>query len=252
MILRNQIVTLQPGLYALRHPGTGGAPLCVSRVADLTGEGGRVECFTIAGEKDGVLRGAGDCILWRVEDRPIGMLVTAFLEQEGETVPAVQIQCLDAVDGAPMRSVAAERGRPPIVVAPHGVSIIACVDGQSDVVASAGECLGSPDSMRSITGFQLEWPDRPAGVDIVYSVSLEGHGCLPEVRTGHFCGVREAGVRMTEIAIGLTGEQAGRYRLTGQAYFSGGFTVYFEGGVIGGPSGFEHLAALRLEVSACD
>lgn len=253
MILRNEIVTLQPGLYALRHPGAGMAPLSVSRIPDPEGGGGRVDSLSLPGLGDGMLRGAEDCIVWRVSDRPVGLLATAFLQRDDELVPAVRIQRLDGEGAVPVGAAASdETSRPPIVVAPHGVSIIAYVDGRGDVVAAAGESLGSPDSLRSITGFQLVWPDRPAGVDILYSVSLEGHGSLPTVSTGSFCGVRDGGARITGIAMGLTGEKAGRYRLKGQACFSGGFTVYFEGGVIGGPSGFEHLAALRLEIGACD
>lgn len=255
MILRNEVITLSPGLYALSHPKVGGAPFCVSRVADLDGDAGGVESLTMPGTLDCLLRGPGDCIVWRVTDRPARILLTAFLQCDDEEVPAVRIQRLDGDDSMLpplLNSAQDDSDGGPIAVAPEGVSIIAYVDGRGDMVASEGVCLGSPESLSSITGFQLEWPDKPLGVDIAYSVLLEGHGYLPEVNTGNFCGVRELGMRITAVRLDLVGERAGNYRLMGEAFFSGGFKACTEGGVMSGPSGFEHLAALRLEVGACD
>lgn len=252
MVLKNTIVALQPGMYVLRHPGAGMAPLSVTRVPGMGQSEGAMESLATSGTQGALLRSASDCIVLRISNGPVELLVTAFLAREGEPVPALRVDRIDLDDAAGAATAPIDAAQKPFVISPQGLSIIAHVDGRGDVLAGNGEVLGEPEGMQAITGLQLMWPDRPAGVDVAYSVTLEGYAGLPAVRTGNFCGARDKGLRMNGLCIELVGEHAAQFRLDGVAFFSGGFQVCFGGGAVSGPSGFEHLVALSLKVCRRD
>ena len=91
------------------------------------------------------------------------------------------------------------------------------------------------------------WPDRPAGVDLAYNISVEGFGATPVVKTGKFCGTRGEARRITEVTFTLIVPAAENFKLDGLASFSGGFQIPVESGIpLGGPSGIEHLTAISL------
>lgn len=211
-----------------------------------------MESLATPGTQGSLLRAASDCIVLRISGGPIEFLVTAFLAREDEPVPALRVDRIDLEGAIGVDAAPTEAAQKPFVISPHGLSIIAHVDGRGDVLAGDGEVLGQPAGMQAITGLQLMWPDRPAGVDVAYTVTLEGYAGLPTVRTGNFCGARDKGLRMNGLCIELVGEHAAQFRMDGVAFFTGGFQVGFGGGAVSGPSGFEHLVALSLKICRRD
>lgn len=150
---------------------------------------------------------------------------------------------------APAPSVAtAPAGSRSIQIANKGISVIAHIERTGDVVAGEGNAVGDPSKGLRVEGFQLMWPDRPAGVDLAYRISVEGVGQMPAVTTGKFCGTRGQARRITELSFTLIGPEAAKYALDGTAWFTGGFQLpVSSGATLGGPSGLEHLTALSLK-----
>ena len=135
-----------------------------------------------------------------------------------------------------------------IEIGGKGISVIAHIERTGDVVAAEGSAVGDPKQGLRVEGFQVMWPDRPAGVDLAYRISVEGAGQMPAVTTGKFCGTRGQARRITELSFTLVGPDATNYALEGQAWFSGGFQLpVSSGATLGGPSGLEHLTALSLK-----
>lgn len=244
-------------MYILRHPKGGLAPLSVSRAPGRPGDG-EFSSISTDNTHGAILRDGGDCIVVHVSKAPIELLVTAFLAKEGDQVPALRLDQIGldapAVPTAPAKPVSpapviapTPAARAPIQIGAHGISLIGHVERSGDLVAAPGEYLGDPSSSLRLEGFQVMWPDRPAGVDLAYGIVIEGVGHMPIVKTGKFCGSKGEARRITEATFALVGPDAGQFQLQGTAYFSGGFQLAIQSGVtLSGPSGLEHLTALSL------
>jgi hypothetical protein len=241
MELANSIVTLQPGMYILRHPKTGMPPLSISRAAGAPGHNGSIQALYTPGTDGSVLRDGKDCIVMQVLSAPVDLLVTAYLEKIGVAVPSLKIDKI-ALD----RDAAASSGKP-MEVPPKGISIIGHIERTGDVVATPGQTLGDLASNLRVEGFQVMWPDKPKGVELMYSGRVEGAPAAPLMPIGKFCGTRNSAKRLVEVTFTLTGDRASSYELKGVASFSGGFSAEIRSGLsIQGPSGLEHLTALQL------
>jgi hypothetical protein len=103
--------------------------------------------------------------------------------------------------------------------------VIGHIERTGDVVASESKQLGQVGSNLRLEGFQVMWPDKPAGVDLTYGLTLEGGESTPMVSVGQFCGTRNMARRVTEVTFALTGPQAQQYQLEGIAHFSGDFRL---------------------------
>jgi hypothetical protein len=238
MELANSIITLQPGMYILRHPQTGMPALSVSRAATNPGHTGRIEALYTPNTHGGVLRTGKDCIVMQVLDGPADLLVTAYLERAGAAVPALKVDKIK-LDDEPTS----------VAIPAHGISLVGHIERVGDAIAATGTPLGDPSGERRLEGFQVMWPDKPANVDVMYSAQIEGAGESPEVGTGRFCGTRNAARSITGVKFTLAGEGAAGYELAGEARFAGGHNAPIQSGaMVAGPSGAEHLTTLQLRV----
>jgi hypothetical protein len=244
MELANSIVTLQPGMYILRHPKTGLPPISISRAAGKKEHNGTIQALYTPQTDGSVLRDGRDCIVMQVLNGAVDLLVTAYLEKAGATVPALKVDKI-ALDGE-----VASTGGKPVAIPPNGISIIGHIERSGDQVVTQGKRLGDPQSNLRLEGFQVMWPDKPTGLELSYSARVEGAGEMPLVSSGKFCGTRNAAKRIVGVTFSLTGPRASEYKLDGEAYFSGGFSCPIESGkVLEGPTGLEHLTGVTVNVS---
>jgi hypothetical protein len=248
-------------MYILRHPKQDMAPLSIARAPGAPGEG-KMETLGTAGTHNSLLRDGSDCIVVHISEGPVTLLVTAFLEQQGDPVPALRVDQIGldrpgAAAPARMPQPAAARPILPnpqaakgIEIGASGITLIGHVERDGDVVAAPGELLGDPASQLRLEGFQVMWPDRPDGVDLAYNIVVEGGGALPMVKSGKFCGTRGEARRIIAVTFALIGPRASQWRLDGTVYFSGGFQVPLQSAVpLSGPSGLEHLTAVNLSAT---
>jgi hypothetical protein len=248
MEISSSVILMQPGMYILRQPKDGRAPLSVSRAPALAGSvnnSGKMEVMGTPKTDGSVLRDGGDCLILHVFAGPVEILVSALVQKSGQ-LPAIRVDKI-ALDEA--GAVIADPAKP-IEIAPQGISVIGHVELRGDLVATPGATLGDPIGPNRLEGFQVMWPDRPEGVDLAYSIVVEGVGAMPATKTGNFCGTRGEARRITEVTFALIGPNAGQYQLEGAAHFSGGFQLPIASGMpLGGPSGVEHLTALALRAA---
>lgn len=250
MHITSSIIVLKPGMYVLRHPKGGLAPLSVSRAPGATASSGKLELLSTPNTHGSILRDGSDCIVMHVSEGAVELLVTACLPHAGAAVPAIKIDQigLDTVPvaAAPQAPAAARQ----IQISDKGLSVIGHIERTGDLVAGEGQRLGDPATNLRLEGFQVMWPDRPAGVDLAYSIAVEGIGATPVVQTGKFCGTRGQARRITEVTFALVGPQARQFSLQGTAHFTGGFQMPIMSGMpVSGPSGLEHLTALTLSTA---
>jgi hypothetical protein len=262
MILKNSIVKLLPGMYILRHPKGGLPPISVGRAFGSADSVGRAEAIFTSKTHGTILRDGSDCIVMHVSVAPVELLVTAYLASADDTIPALRIDEI-GLDPEPSQSPALAMPTPipekaksaagntkaTFEIAANGISMIGHIERTGDSLAGVGETLGDAQKVFRLEGFQIMWPDRPEGVELAYTATIEGQGTLPPVVSGNFCGTRGQGQRITEVTISLVGPKAKEYELEGLTHFSGGFQVPMASGLaMGGPSGLEHLTAISLAV----
>jgi len=279
--IHSSLVLFKPGMYIVRHPGNGLAPMSLGRTPGTPGKNGKIELLSTPGTDGCVLRSDADCIVLQVLDAPVQFLVSAYLPHAGAPVPVLRMDRIALGDGLdagiatpspaaqPVKVAAtplapppaaqaqmvaqtpAAAPRTPITIAAQGITVIGHVERLGDTVAADGAYLGDPGSAHRVEGFQVMWPDRPAGVDLSYAIRVEGAEPSAAVQTGKFCGSRGKAKRITEVTFALVGPQSKQYQLEGTACFSGGFRVPLHSGVaLTGPSGLEHLTALSLRAIA--
>lgn len=125
------------------------------------------------------------------------------------------------------------------------------VERRGDLFVTGGEWLGDPGGSARIEGFSIQWPRRPANVDISYGCSILGLGRMPEAVVGEFVGTRMQARAINGISLRLIGEQAESFALIVEAGFSDGtrFGPALAPVDLRGPTGREFLVGLRLQLS---
>jgi len=132
------------------------------------------------------------------------------------------------------------------------IDVLAHVARRGDVVIPAGEWICGPDYPMAIEGLEIRWPRRPAGLEIVTTVSVSKNGIrhLPASLTGEFAGTRGRAAPIASLEISLTGERAKEFTLRADALFLGASVQSRSGRSVSltGPTGREPLVGLRLSV----
>ncbi len=131
------------------------------------------------------------------------------------------------------------------------LQLTANIQGQGPVEASSlhDEWLGDPSSTQVLEGFNVTWPDMPQGVQLIYTCRIQSLGQMPATRAGNYVGTRGKGLPIHSVSFLLAGPRAGEFELSGQVAFSGHPPQALQPGLaLAGPTGREHLVALRPRI----
>lgn len=93
------------------------------------------------------------------------------------------------------------------------------IDGKPVKAHDGIAWLSSSDPETPIEGFTIDWPGKPAGVDIEYWVEMPRLGRSPVMTTGSYCGARGKHTAIRALGLTLIGKQAKDYELRWQAAF---------------------------------
>ncbi len=130
---------------------------------------------------------------------------------------------------------------------------MAHVSRRGDVVAEPGEWICGPDMPMPIEGLQIDWADKPAGVELDYVVTAGRSSQKRKFsgRSGSFAGTRGKAMPLVAIEMSLTGPNAAGYELEVEALFLGAAIASQSGASLSltGPSTREPLVGLRFNVS---
>jgi hypothetical protein len=138
-----------------------------------------------------------------------------------------------------------------------GLRVLGHVAGIGDVVAGANEWIAGPSAPSRIEGIAVEWPGKPAQLDLRYSVRLgrpQAAPSLPSQMTelGSFAGTRGRALPLTGIVFELSGAASSDYQLSVEAAFLGSPTMRVSGRrvALSGPTGREPLIGLRVNLES--
>ena len=130
------------------------------------------------------------------------------------------------------------------------IRVLGHIAGIGDVYANANEWLAGPTAPSRIEGIAIEWPTKPEGVDIRYSVKtaqpLNISGRIVDL--GAFAGTRGRAMALTNLILELSGPDASLYQFSVEALFLGAPVMRVSGErvVVSGPTGREPLVGLRV------
>ena len=209
--------------------------------------------------KDAVLWQPDTCLVVRAI--AAGQLAVEVVPQhEGGSVAAtVRIEPLNQSTAAPA-SKEEKRSQPQRDKSPGhdlgNVRILGHVAGIGDVVVHANQWIAGPSAPSRIEGIVIEWPDKPADLDIQYAVKT----AKPQATSGRknalgsFAGTRGKAMPIVGLLLELSGPAASKFQFLTEAIFLGAPAMRIKGKrvVAAGPTGREPLVGLRIALEAAD
>jgi hypothetical protein len=198
---------------------------------------------------DSVLRQPGSCLV--VTASSPGQLVVEVTpsQRDGSSAATVKIEPLSQGDAVPLLRPTATQ-----TFAGGGLRILAHVAGLGDISAAADEWLAGPEAPSRIEGLAVEWPAKPNGLHVNYSVKTARPQNTSDVmmELGEFAGTRGRALPIVGVVFELSGPAASSHHLVAEALFLGSARRRAAGRRVAmkGPTGREPLVGLRLQISA--
>lgn len=218
---KTRLLKLEPGMYIARYASLPDAerPCLISFQPALVGKS-TVDFFPGESVVRNTLARLGDTLIIRVKNGLGALLITEY-QQQGATLQAVDLR-IDRID----TSAAILRPTPKTasadLPASRSAALALTLTGHFAPARQVVQIhtLGDPQMQQRLEGFRIDWPERPAGVDLAYSCQVAGV-LQPAVTTGQFIGVVGKQLPINAIAIALIGPQRAHYQLTAWAAFAG-------------------------------
>jgi hypothetical protein len=147
--------------------------------------------------------------------------------------------------------VAAYNGMAPHAdVATEGLKLLCHVAGRGDVVAGPNAWIAGPTAPSRVEGMALEWPDKPAGVDIRYAVRFANGqaGSGKMVPLGTYAGTRGRALPLTAVVLEMSGTDD--LEFVAEAGFLNAPTLRAVGRrvMLSGPTNREPLVGIRIGI----
>jgi hypothetical protein len=135
-------------------------------------------------------------------------------------------------------------------VATEGLKVLGHVAGRGDIIVGPNAWIAGPAAPSRVEGVALEWPDRPASVDIRYAVQFAngqtGSGRM--VSLGTFAGTRGRALPLTAVVLEMSGTD--ELKFVAEAGFLNAPTLRAVGKrvVLSGPTNREPLVGIRIGI----
>lgn len=266
--LSSNTLQLKPGMYTARLQqvqtmiAIGLAPQATS---------GTVDFFCSDSVNNNTLQSKHDCIVIRISNNNATLLITGgdakdllslkvdkISELKGaestyiEPLPSLDNEQVDNTTTFTPQIVRQPAPQASAKVAPQKaekISLLGHIEWKGDVKKAVGERLGDPQTNKRLEGFAIEWRDKPEGVDIAYSCTVQGMGRSPVLLSGDFAGTKARNAAIVGVSISLIGKNSTKYVLEGSAFFAGVDPQELRPEIeCKGPTGQEQLVSLEIKV----
>ncbi|GAB1715483.1 MAG: hypothetical protein NTAFB05_05250 [Nitrobacter sp.] len=135
-------------------------------------------------------------------------------------------------------------------IATEGLKVLGHVAGRGDVVVGPNAWIAGPAAPSRVEGVALEWPDRPASVDIRYAVQFANgqNGSGRMVPLGTYAGTRGLALPLTAVVLEMSGTDD--LKFVAEAGFLNAPTLRATGKrvVLSGPTNREPLVGIRIGI----
>ncbi len=253
--ISSRVTLLEPGMYIFRYASQPPAdkPVCIALQQAPLGKGS-IDFFPAEGVSKNMLTKLGDTIVARVKGGVATVLITEY-HMFDDVIDPVDLR-IDRIDTSPaiMRTFAVVASSEPAptltaTAGPTAFELTAHLQHTGEVVSSDGR-IGTPGSDEFIESFAINWPNKPDGVDLLYTCMVAGSGPSRNVSTGTFVGVRGEGLPLICAGFSLVGPLRKHYELTGHIVFGNAEPQrLLANQMMHGPTGNEPLVALHIAVT---
>jgi hypothetical protein len=134
--------------------------------------------------------------------------------------------------------------------ATEGLKVLGHVAGRGDVIVGPNAWIAGPTAPSRVEGVALEWPEKPAGLDIRYAVQFAngqaGSGRM--VPLGAYAGTRGRALPITGVVLEISGSD--ELEFVAEAGFLNAPTLRAVGKrvVLSGPTNREPLVGIRIGI----
>ncbi|WP_309773646.1 hypothetical protein [Nitrobacter vulgaris] len=135
-------------------------------------------------------------------------------------------------------------------VATEGLKVLGHVAGRGDIVVGPDAWIAGPAAPSRVEGVALEWPDKPASIDIRYAVQFANGqtGSGKMVPLGTYAGTRGRALPLTGVVLEMSGTD--ELKFVAEAGFLNAPTLRAVGKrvVLSGPTSREPLVGIRIGI----
>jgi hypothetical protein len=247
---QRKVVDLDKGLFCVQYQSADdetSPPKVV--VSPAAGHERAVEFFLHPDADQAVLWQPGSSLIVRTNAAVQLHVQVAPLRQNGSKAAAVRFEPL--TQGTPVYLARAEQDS--ATDRTSGVRLLGHVAGIGDVVVGPNEWVAGPMAPSRIEGIAIQWPQKPEGVDLRYSVQSAAQPGTPKMLgLQSFAGSRQRALPITGVVLEMSGSSASNYQLWAEALFLSSPTLRAIGQrvVLSGPTGREPLVGLRIAIQS--
>jgi hypothetical protein len=249
---RSHTMVVGAGLYILRYVSAkAAAPRCPFVTVKIPPRNGRgISLISVPHSAHDSLAAPGDCIVVRAENAGALNLTISAADPDTSLDAEFRLERIVTVNEA------IDQKRAGAQATRSEIEIVAHVSRRGDVFAGPGEWICGPDLPMPIEGIQIDWPNKPADVELEYTVAVSRSNqkrVLGGV-AGDFAGSRGKSTPIVGLDLALKGPGASRYQLRADALVFGGAVTSKRGNELSfaGPTGREPLVGLRLAAVPAD
>jgi hypothetical protein len=251
-IMQQKVVDLERGLFCVQYQSAddeNSPPKVV--VVPAPGHESEVEFFLHPDSDQAVLWQPGSSLVLRTSATAQIHVQVMAARLNGSKAAAVKFEPL--TQGTPTSG--AHVGRDSLLDNGTDVRLLGHVAGIGDVVVGAREWIAGPTAPSRIEGIEIEWPQKPTGLDLRYAVKSANQPGTPKlVGLQSFAGTRQRALPITSMVLELSGLTASNYQLWAEALFLSSPILRAIGQrvVLSGPTGREPLVGLRIAIQTTE
>ena len=248
-------VDLERGLYLVRY-ATADDPLDAPLVT-ISAEGRGIDILHDPSEESPELWQPGGCLVVHAKARGRLVITISPALQSRSTRAVINIEpirsgALADAAPAPMRSMPQPQGVEPVDIS--SFRMLGHVSRVGDVYVGPDQWIGGPEAPSRVEGFAIEWPGKPAGLDLRYAVAIakpDKASARPRY-LNEFAGSRGKSMPILGVQLELVGAESYQCQLVAEALYLGAPMMRSAGSRIDlkGPTGREPLVGLRVGIQA--
>ncbi len=175
----------------------------------------------------------------------------------GSVAATIKVEALAQSTGAASTAVSAAAAGPSAAPLPKASALdlqdfklVGHVAGVGDIAVRADEWLAGPTSPSRVEGFAIDWPGKPAGLEIGYAARIGGPKPVSTNMgsIGSFAGTKGRALPLVGANLELSGPLAPQFELIVETIFLGSPKQRQSGPrlTFSGPTGREPLVGLRV------
>jgi hypothetical protein len=254
-VVQRKSVDIGRGLFLLRYASAEDTAVPpIVRVAADASDSDEVELVLHPDAPAALLSEPGSCLVIRSESAATLTIEVSASKPGGSAAAVVKIEPLS--QGEPRPELRGPSAPAAGSFDSSGLQVQGHVAMIGDVSVGPDEWLAGPEAPSRIEGISIDWPNKPADLDVRYAVKLakphQASGRMMPL--GSFAGTKGRALAVVGLVFEMSGPASANCQFAAEALFLGSPVMSATGKrlVLSGPSGREALVGLKLSFEEID